>query len=363
VPHLAARRTCRLVVALSFGLGLYTGQRPSGVDGRSLYRDAITLAEAAEDAGFDAFWVSEHHGFADSYLPSPLTLLAAVAVRTRRIRLATGVVVAPFAHPLRLAEDAAVVDHLSDGRLILGLGLGYAEHEYRAFGVPKGSRGVRLADLVAFLRTAWRGTEFDWDGPCFRGSGLRVTPVPVQDSIPIWLGGYAGGAVRRAGRLADGYLLGRADDHIVTAVNQELAAVRDPADAGFTFGLNVLTAFTDDADDAAAARMGLAYQQSAYEAVQTGGIAHAGLVATATAPVSVDTIDAYLHVTGDPARIVAAMTRKLAAISHWATVHVVVRALFPEPDVGRQVARVRRLGSLVLPAIRAGVAQGQGVPS
>lgn len=350
-------------MALSFGLGLYTGQRPSGVDGGSLYHDAITLAEAAEAAGFDAFWVSEHHGFADSYLPSPLTLLAAIAVRTRRIRLATGVVVAPFAHPVRLAEDAAVVDQLSDGRLILGLGLGYAEHEYRAFGVPKRSRGARLADLVAFLRTAWRATVFDWDGPCFRGSGLRVTPTPVQDPIPIWLGGYADAAVRRAARLGDGYLLGRADDHIVTAVNQELAAERDPADAGFTFGLNVLTAFTDDADDAAAARTGLAYQQSAYEAVQTGGIAHAGLITTATAPISADTVEEYLHVTGDPTQIVASMTRKLAPISHWSNVHVVVRALFPEPDVGRQVARVERLGAVVLPAIRAGVAQGRGVPS
>jgi probable F420-dependent oxidoreductase len=347
-------------VALSFGLGLYTGQRPSGVDGGGLYRDAITLAEAAEAAGFDAFWVSEHHGFADSYLPSPLTLLAAIAVRTSRIRLATGVVVAPFAHPLRLAEDAAVVDHLSDGRLILGLGLGYAEHEYRAFGVPKGSRGARLADLVAFLRTAWKGTEFDWDGPCFRGSALKATPVPVQDHIPIWLGGYAKTAVRRAGRLGDGYLLGRADDHIVTSVDRQLAAERVPSDAGFTFGLNVLTAFTDNEDDAAAARTGLAYQQSAYEAVQTGGIAHAGLVTTAAAPISADTVETYLHVTGDPEQIIAAISRKLAPLSHWSNVHVVVRALFPEPDVGRQVARIERLGSLVLPAIRA---QARGVRS
>ncbi len=340
---------------LTFGLGLYTGQRPPGAGGGPLYRDAITLAQAAESAGFDAFWVSEHHGFADSYLPSPLTLLAAIAARTDRIRLATGVVVAPFAHPVHLAEDAAVVDQLCGGRLLLGLGLGYAEHEYRAFGVDQAARGAVLADLVAFLRTAWRGAEFDWDGPCWRGTGLRVTPRPVQDPVPIWLGGYADTAVRRAARIGDGYLLGRADDHIVAAVHDLLAARRDPAATGFTFGLNVLTAFADDPDDLRAARTGLAYQQSAYEAVQVGGIAHAGRVTTATAPISADTVDPYLHAAGDPAAIATRLAGKLGPIADWASVHVVLRALFPEPDLARQVARVERLGEQVLPAIRSAV--------
>ena len=317
----------------------------------------------AESAGFDAFWVSEHHGFADSYLPSPLTLLAAIAAGTQRIRLATGVVVAPFAHPVHLAEDAAVVDQLSGGRLLLGLGLGYAEHEYRAFGVNRAARGAVLADLVGFLRTAWRGVEFDWDGPCWRGTGLRVTPVPIQHPLPIWLGGYADTAVRRAARVGDGYLLGRADDHIVAAVHELLAAERDPADAGFTFGLNVLTAFADDPADSGAARTGLAYQQSAYEAVQVGGIAHAGRVATATAPILADTVEPYLHISGEPAGIVTQLVGKLAPISDWANVHVVIRALFPEPDLARQLARVERLGQQVLPAIRAALAQRAGDPA
>jgi probable F420-dependent oxidoreductase len=337
---------------LTFGLGLYTGQRPPLAEGSPLYRDGITLAATAEAAGFDAFWVSEHHGFADSYLPSPLTLLAAIAARTERIRLATGVVIAPFAQPLRLAEDAAVVDQLSGGRLILGLGLGYADHEYRAFGVDRATRGAVLADLVAFLRTAWRGEEFDWDGPCWSARGLRVTPRPLQDPLPIWLGGYADSAVRRAARIGDGYLLGRADDHIVAAVHELLASRREPAAAGFTLGLNVITAFADDA----AARGGLAYQQATYEAVQVGGIAHAGRVTTATAPISAETVDAYLHVTGEPDTIADQLAAKLAPIAAWADVHVVIRALFPEVDLGRQVARVERLGAEVLPRVRAAVA-------
>ena len=120
-------------MSLRIGVGLWTGQ---GTD----YRDAVPLAVAAEEAGFDSFWVTEHHGLPDGYLPSPLTLLAALASVTSRITLGTGLVLAPLHHPLRLAEDAAVVDRLSGGRLVLGLGLGYAEHEYRAFGVDRRNR-------------------------------------------------------------------------------------------------------------------------------------------------------------------------------------------------------------------------------
>jgi alkanesulfonate monooxygenase SsuD/methylene tetrahydromethanopterin reductase-like flavin-dependent oxidoreductase (luciferase family) len=336
---------------VTFGLGLYTGQRAPGTADRGLYRDAITLAEHAEDAGFDTFWVSEHHGFADAYLPSPLPLLAAVAARTERIRLGAGVVVAPLAHPVRLAEDAAVLDQLSGGRLILGLGLGYADHEYRTFHVDAATRGAKLSDLVEFLRTAWQGVEFDWDGPCYRGVGVRVTPTPVRGRIPIWLGGYADAAVRRAGRLGDGYLLGRADEHIVVAAHELLSGERDPAAPGFTFALNVLTVLTDDADDDAAARAGLAYQQSAYEAVQVGGIAHAGRVSTASAPISADSVIGYLHAHGTAAQVADQIATRLALLDPWADVHVVVRALFPEPDLARQCARIEHLGRDVLPAV------------
>lgn len=127
-----------------FGVGLYTGQRAGGGN----YRDAVPLAVAAEEAGFDSFWVTEHHGLPDGYLPSPLTLLAALAPATSRIELGTGVLLAPLHHPLRIAEDAAVVDQLSGGRLILGLGIGYADHEYRSFGVDPATRGTRLGALV-----------------------------------------------------------------------------------------------------------------------------------------------------------------------------------------------------------------------
>lgn len=332
--------------ALTVGVGLYTGQQPEPT--APLYQDAISLAVAAEAAGFDAFWVSEHHGFPDAYLPSPLTLLAAIAARTSQIALGTGIVVAPLAHPIRLAEQAAVIDQLSDGRLLLGLGLGYAEHEYRAFGVDRSRRAAVLSDLVSFLRTAWSGEAFDWDGACYRGQGLRVTPRPVRaGGIPIWLGGYADTAVRRAARIADGYLLGRADPHIVDAVDGLLRTGREPAAEGFTFALNVIVLLDDDAP----ARSGLAYQQAAYEAIQRGGIAHAGRVSAATEPISPETVTSYVHVYGSTEQVAEQLAGIVAGLREWRRVHLVIRALFPEAEVAVQVDRLRRLGADVLPAL------------
>ena len=337
---------------LTIGLGLYTGQRPPGAAG-PLYGDAAELASTAEGEGFDAFWVSEHHGFPDGYLPSPLTVLAAVAARTSRIALGTGVVTSPLAHPVRLAEDAAVVDQLSDGRLVLGLGLGYAEHEYRAFGVDSSSRGKVLNDLVAFLRTAWTGEPFDWDGACYRAEGLRITPTPAHGTVPIWLGGYADAAVRRAARVGDGYLLGRADPAIVDSVDGLLRA-EPPASPEFVLALNVMALLTDDPADEASALQGLAYQQAAYEAIQEGGIAHAGRVTVARQAITPQTVASYVHVRGSGAQVAEQLGEMLSGLRHWPRIHLVIRALFPEPDVAVQRARIERLGRAVLPVLRAG---------
>lgn len=336
---------------LTIGLGLYTGQSQD-VTATPLYTDAIELAALAEDVGFDAFWVSEHHGFADAYLPSPLTLLAAIAARTQRIALGTGIVIAPLAHPVHLAEDAAVVDQLSNGRLILGLGLGYAEHEYRTFGVDTATRGAVMADLVDFLRVAWSGEGFDWDGPCYRGTGLRVTPRPVQDRVPVWLGGYAEAAVRRAARTADGYLLGRADPPILESVDGLLRSSRDPADAAFTLALNVMVMTTDDPRDDDSARQGLAHQQAAYEAIQARGLAHAGRVQVAAEPISAETVTSYVHVYGTSEQVAERLVEIVGGLRHWARVHLVIRALYPERKLDVQLERVRRIGETVLPALQ-----------
>ena len=118
-------------------LGIYLDMRNPPPWPRSwtgLYRETIDLVADAERRGCQAVWLTEHHGFEDGYLSQPLALAAALAVRTRSMRIGTAVVLAPLRHPLHIAEEAALVDVLSAGRLELGLGAGYVRTEFEAFG-------------------------------------------------------------------------------------------------------------------------------------------------------------------------------------------------------------------------------------
>src|SRR5919202_2228992 len=135
-------------MSVHVGVGLFTGQIPPGSERTFTqeYRDSVELVRLAEALGFESAWVSEHHGAGDGYLPSLLPMLAAFAAATERIALGTGIVLTPFHDPLRLAEDAAVVDQLSGGRLILGLGIGWRAEEFRMFNQEKGERVRRTID-------------------------------------------------------------------------------------------------------------------------------------------------------------------------------------------------------------------------
>jgi alkanesulfonate monooxygenase SsuD/methylene tetrahydromethanopterin reductase-like flavin-dependent oxidoreductase (luciferase family) len=189
---------------MELGFGIITCQRHPG-DPRTdaeLYADALDLAVLAEELGFDSVWASEHHFVDDGYLPASLPLCAAIAARTTRVRIGTGLLLMPLHDPLRIAEDAAVVDLLTGGRLILGLGLGWREEEFEGFGVPLGDRVRRMEQAVGVLRGAWAG-----EAVSAGGSAVRVTPRPARpEGPPIWIGAWAEPAVRRAGRLADGFV-------------------------------------------------------------------------------------------------------------------------------------------------------------
>lgn len=162
--------------------------RPSA----TLYANAIDLAVEAERLGLDSVWVSEHHHFDDGYLPQPFTLLAAMASRTSRVLLGTAIVIAPLHHPVEIAEQAAVVDIISNGRLRVGVGAGYVPREFATFGADisrrYGTTDQRIRDLRSLL---------DDDG---------VTPRPIQRPFPIWAGYQGPQGARRAGRLGCGLM-------------------------------------------------------------------------------------------------------------------------------------------------------------
>jgi alkanesulfonate monooxygenase SsuD/methylene tetrahydromethanopterin reductase-like flavin-dependent oxidoreductase (luciferase family) len=200
---------------LAIDAGLLTAQRLEGSTElwTELYADTLAIAEEAERLGFDGVWVSEHHFTDDGYMSAVLPVLAAIAARTERVALGTNVALAPLYHPLRLAEDAAVVDLISRGRLLLGLAIGYRDAEFDAFGVAKRERVDRLVECVELCRKAWVGEPFDHAGPTVSAKRLTVRPTPPGPP-EIWLGGWVDAAIERAAELADGYIspVGALDD-------------------------------------------------------------------------------------------------------------------------------------------------------
>jgi alkanesulfonate monooxygenase SsuD/methylene tetrahydromethanopterin reductase-like flavin-dependent oxidoreductase (luciferase family) len=190
-------------------------QNPSRV-----YGFTIEACQEAERLGASSAWFSEHHLFDDDYLTSPLTMAAAVAARTTRIRLGTAILIAPLHHHAEIAEQSVVVDLISDGRLDLGLGAGYRVPEFELFDASMTARYRQTEDTVRHLRRLF--------GP----DGVR--PRPVQDPVPIWLGYQSPQGARRAGLM--GAPLLSADGALWGPYSQGLTEAGHPLSAGVMAG-------------------------------------------------------------------------------------------------------------------------------
>lgn len=194
---------------LRLGLGLITSQQYPGDSrtDRERYEEALELAALADELGLDSVFVSEHYFVDDGYLPSLLPMCAAIAARTERILVGTALLLAPLHDPLRVAEDAAVVDFIAGGRPVVGLGLGWRAEELDAFGVRSRDRVARLERAVTVPRQAWGPGRVTAARPAGNGSGVAVNPKPwFPGGPPVWIGATNKPAVRRAGRIADRFM-------------------------------------------------------------------------------------------------------------------------------------------------------------
>ncbi|MGE4652861.1 MAG: LLM class flavin-dependent oxidoreductase [Myxococcota bacterium] len=170
-----------------------------GAPARDLYAAALDQVAWADEQGFSIVGLGEHHASPDGYNPSPIPLACAMAARTRRLRVRLSVLLAPLYDPVKLAEDLAVAQLASAGRLLVGLGAGYRPAEFEMFGKRLEDRWAFMEEICNFLRQAWTGEPFEW-----QGRRVHVTPRP-EPVPPILLGGSSAASARRAARIADGW--------------------------------------------------------------------------------------------------------------------------------------------------------------
>ncbi len=199
---------------------------------------ARRVAEAAERAGLESLWTGEHVVLPDPQVaPSPApplfpmlhpsTVLAYVAAVTQRVKLGTGIVLIAQRNPVVLAKEMASLDVLSSGRLILGIGAGYLEAEFRALGIPFEERGARTDEFVEAMRVLWRSDAPSFDGRFVRFSGVQARPRPVQrGGPPIVVGGASDAAIERAVRSAQGWYGFAMDVETARSCIERLAAAR-----------------------------------------------------------------------------------------------------------------------------------------
>lgn len=170
-----------------------------------LYSDTLDVIAWTETVGFTGAWVPEHHGADDGYQPSPMIALAAIAARTKTLRLGSAVALAPLYHPVRFAEECAVLDIISGGRAEMALAIGYRHREYDSFGLDFSKRGSRFDEFLHIVRSLWAGERVNFEGKHYTVTDAKIMPPSPRGQIPLYIGGFADKALERVAKYADGY--------------------------------------------------------------------------------------------------------------------------------------------------------------
>jgi len=192
---------------LKLGYFPCTQDPPRGENIGRVLREAIVEAQAAEEAGFDSCLFSEHHQQEDGYIPNVILMAGMVGVVAKKIRVGTCVTLIPLWHPVHVAEDAAIVDQITGGRMILSVGVGYQERDFAAFGLSIKERAGRSEEGVEVVKKCWAEERFSHHGKFYNLDQVMITPKPQQKPRPpIWMAAWTDVGLKRTARIADAWI-------------------------------------------------------------------------------------------------------------------------------------------------------------
>jgi len=304
--------------------GLQVGFIP--IEGGHYYRDALEEVVRAEDLGFDSVWMEEHHSVTNHYWPSPLPVLAGFATRTSRIRLGTDILVAPFYHPVRLAEDTVMLDVISGGRFVLGIAIGYKPDEFALYGAALEKRGARFEEQLAIMNGLWTQESVSFRGTYYQVEG-RLEPKPVtRPHPPVWIGGWGDITLRRAATLADNWVPGpTADLPRLLAGKQQFianrrAAGKTEAVTEWALTRDVIIADTDrEARELAEKHIMISYRKE-----YAGGWRHPFI--DASIATDLDGLMKNRFLIGGPDQVIRALK---PFVTEYGMTHLICRVFFP----------------------------------
>jgi probable F420-dependent oxidoreductase len=317
------------------------------IEGGHYYRDALEEVVRGEDLGFDSVWMEEHHSVANHYWPSPITVLAGFATRTSRLRLGTDILVAPFYHPVRLAEDAAMVDVMSGGRLIVGAAIGYKPDEFALYGTELEKRGARFEEQLAIIKALWTQDWVSHKGRFYQFEG-KLEPKPVSlPHPPVWIGGWGDLTLRRAATLADNWIPGPTADlaRLLKGKAQFLANRRA---AGLTAPVAEwpLTRDVIIADTVKEARaLAEEHIMVAYRREYAGGWKHPFIDASIAA--DLDTIKKDRFLIGNPDQVIRDLK---PFVEQYGMSHLICRLFFPGMPHRHIMRELELISKEVMPA-------------
>jgi probable F420-dependent oxidoreductase len=319
------------------------------IEGGQFYREALEEVVRAEELGFDSVWMEEHHGVKDHYWPSPLTILAGFATRTSRVLLGTDILVMPFYHPVRLAEDVALIDVISGGRFILGTAIGYKPDEFALYDTPLENRGARFEEGLKLMRSLWTEETVTFKGKYYKLDNGRIEPKPLtKPHPPVWIGGWGKLTLKRAATLAQNWIPGPTadlarlqDGKRQFLIHRSAADLTAPTEWPLT--RDVIIAYTDrEARELAERHIMVSYRHE-----YAGGWRHPFIDASIATDLDGLMRDRFLI--GGPDQVVAGITR---FVEVYGMTHLICRLFFPGMPHAHIMRELDLLARKVMPAFQ-----------